>query len=435
MSLKYILIGAGLRGQAYTKAAFYEHGCEVVAVADPNEKVRNFIRDTYNVPENMCFESYEQVLKLGKIADFAMICTQDKMHMAPALMAIEQGYDLLLEKPAAPTPEECMQLCKAAEEKGVRVLICHVLRYTPFFRTVKEIVDSGKIGKVMSVIHTEGVGDVHYSHSYVRGNWHNSKESSNMLLAKSCHDMDILQWLIGAKCKKIQSFGRLSYFCKDNCPEGAPKRCLEGCPHEQTCAYSAKKIYLPENVDIWAGFLRSAATGKVDPNDKEVEQALWNTNYGVCVFQSDNDVVDHQTVNMEFENGETVVFTMAAFNFSTRRIRIMGTKGELSSEDLDNITLNIFCVDDVDSEFYGKPKTEYIKCSESKIVQEITGGHGGGDNGIVDDLCLYFGEGVRTKSISDIRTSIMNHMIVFAAEESRATNTVVDVDEFVKKYL
>ena len=435
MSLKYILIGAGLRGQAYTKATFYEHGCEVVAVADPNEKVRNFIRDTYNVPENMCFESYEQVLKLGKIADFAMICTQDKMHMAPALMAIEQGYDLLLEKPAAPTPEECMQLCKAAEEKGVRVLICHVLRYTPFFRTVKEIVDSGKIGKVMSVIHTEGVGDVHYSHSYVRGNWHNSKESSNMLLAKSCHDMDILQWLIGAKCKKIQSFGRLSYFCKDNCPEGAPKRCLEGCPYEQTCAYSAKKIYLPENVDIWAGFLRSAATGKVDPNDEEVEQALWNTNYGVCVFQSDNDVVDHQTVNMEFENGETVVFTMAAFNFSTRRIRIMGTKGELSSEDLDNITLNIFCVDDVDSEFYGKPKTEYIKCSESKIVQEITGGHGGGDNGIVDDLCLYFGEGVRTKSISDIRTSIMNHMIVFAAEESRATNTVVDVDEFVKKYL
>ena len=435
MSLKYILIGAGLRGQAYTKATFYEHGCEVVAVADPNEKVRNFIRDTYNVPENMCFESYEQVLQQGKIADFAMICTQDKMHMAPALMAIEQGYDLLLEKPAAPTPEECMQLCKAAEEKGVRVLICHVLRYTPFFRTVKEIVDSGKIGKVMSVIHTEGVGDVHYSHSYVRGNWHNSKESSNMLLAKSCHDMDILQWLIGAKCKKIQSFGRLSYFCKDNCPEGAPKRCLEGCPYEQTCAYSAKKIYLPENVDIWAGFLRSAATGKVDPNDEEVEQALWNTNYGVCVFQSDNDVVDHQTVNMEFENGETVVFTMAAFNFSTRRIRIMGTKGELSSEDLDNITLNIFCVDDVDSEFYGKPKTEYIKCSESKIVQEITGGHGGGDNGIVDDLCLYFGEGVRTKSISDIRTSIMNHMIVFAAEESRATNTVVDVDEFVKKYL
>ena len=301
MSLKYVLIGAGKRGQAYSEAAFKEHGCEIVAVADPNENVRNYIRDTYNVPHDMCFESYEQVLKLGKIADFAMICTQDKMHMPPAMMAIEQGYDILLEKPAAPTPEECMQLCKAAEAKGVRVLICHVLRYTKFFRAVKDIIDSGRIGKIMSVIHSECVGDVHYSHSYVRGNWHNSKESCNMLLAKSCHDLDILQWLIGADCKKIQSFGRLSYFNKDNCPEGAPKRCLEGCPHEKTCAYSTRKIYLPENPKKWAEFLRSAATGKVNPTDAEVEQALWDTNYGVCVFQSDNDVVDHQTVNMEFE--------------------------------------------------------------------------------------------------------------------------------------
>ena len=435
MSLKYVLIGAGKRGQAYSEAAFKEHGCEIVAVADPNENVRNYIRDTYNVPHDMCFESYEQVLKLGKIADFAMICTQDKMHMLPAMMAIEQGYDILLEKPAAPTPEECMQLCKAAEAKGVRVLICHVLRYTKFFRAVKDIIDSGRIGKIMSVIHSECVGDVHYSHSYVRGNWHNSKESSNMLLAKSCHDLDILQWLIGADCKKIQSFGRLSYFNKDNCPEGAPKRCLEGCPHEKTCAYSTRKIYLSENQKKWTEFLRSAATGKVNPTDAEVEQALWDTNYGVCVFQSDNDVVDHQTVNMEFENGETVVFTMAAFNFSTRRIRIMGTKGELSSEDMDTITLNTFCVSDENSPMYGKSATESIKTSEMGINQAITGGHGGGDNGIVDDLCLYFGENIKTKSISDIRTSIMNHMLVFAAEESRMTNQVVDVEEYVKQYL
>ncbi len=435
MSLKYILIGAGLRGQAYTEAAVKEHGCEVVAVADPNEKVRNYIRDTYKVPEHMCFESYEQVLKLGKIADFAMICTQDKMHVAPALMAIEQGYDLLLEKPAAPTPEECMQLCRAAEEKGVRVLICHVLRYTQFFRAVKELIDAGEIGKVMSVIHTEGVGNVHQSHSYVRGNWHDSKESSNMLLAKSCHDMDILQWLLGAECKKVQSFGRLSYFTKENCPEGAPKRCLEGCPHGEICPYNVKKVYLPEERNEWVGFLRNAATGKVEPSDAEVEKALWETDYGVCVFQCDNDVVDHQTVNMEFENGETVVFTMAAFNLGGRRIRIMGTKGEICSDDLDTIELITFCDEDTNSGTYGKPRAEFIKTSESGIVQEITGGHGGGDNGIIDDLCLYFGENKKTKSISDIRTSIMNHMIVFAAEESRRTNTVVDVDEYAKRYI
>ncbi len=432
--LKYVLIGAGIRGRAYTKAAIEEHGCQVVAVADPNEATRNFVRDTYGVSQEMCFESYEQLLSLGKIADFAMICTQDKLHVAPALMAIEQGYDLLLEKPAAPTPEECMQICKAAEEKGVRVLICHVLRYAQFFRTVKDIIDSGRIGKIMNIIHTEGVGNVHYSHSYVRGNWHNIKESSNMLLAKSCHDLDILQWLIGANCKKIQSFGGLHYFKKENCPEGAPKRCLDGCPHEKTCPYHVNKIYLPEEMFHFAEIARPAAAKKVDPTDEEVRQALNTTNYGVCVFQSDNDVVDHQTVNMEFDNGETVVFTMAAFNFGTRRIRIMGTKGELSSEDMNNITLNLFCEDDPESEYFGKPRTMQIATSKPGFDQTIVGGHGGGDRGIVDDLCLYFGEDIQTKSISSIRTSIMNHMLVFAAEESRATNTVVDVDEFMKKY-
>ena len=427
--LKFILIGAGQRGQTYTQFACVNHGYELVAVAEPNANRRDYTRDTYNVTEKQCYRSYKDCFAMGKIADFAIISTQDQMHYEPVMEAIELGYDVLLEKPAAPTPQQCLDIYKAATEKGVKVLICHVLLYTPFFRTVKDILDSGKIGKIMSVIHTEGVGHIHQSHSYVRGNWHNSKTSSNMLLAKSCHDIDIIQWLLGDECKKIQSFGRLSFFTKENCPSDAPERCIDGCPHAETCPYDAVKVYLRDG----SMHKRTAATEKINPTNEEVEKALPNTTYGKCVFRCDNDVVDHQTVNMEFENGETVVFTMAAFNAGGRSIRIMGTKGELISSDMDTIELTVFCDDDAQSEHYGKMHKQIIKTSVSGIDQEITGGHGGGDAGIIDDLCLYFGDNVKTKSISDIRTSILNHILVFAAEESRTSDTVVNIDDYMKE--
>lgn len=427
--LKFVLIGAGMRGQAYTKHACLDHGMELVAVAEPSDSRRNFIRDTYGLTDEMCFTDYKDLLALGKIADFAMICTQDKMHIEPALMAIDLGYDLLLEKPVAPTPEECVQVWKAAEAKGVRVLVCHVLRYTPFYRTVKDLLDAGKIGKIMSVIATEGVGNVHQSHSFVRGNWHKTADSAPMLLAKSCHDLDIIQWLVDGKCKKIQSFGGLHYFTKDNCPEGAPYRCIDGCPHGDSCAYNAVRLYLESDDNYW---FRPVCANKLNPTDAEVEAALRTNNYGVCVFQGDNDVVDHQTVNMEFENGETVVFTLAAFNLGGRRLRIMGTKGEICSNDLENIELITFFQDDRSSPNYGQSETQIINTAHN-TNQAITGGHGGGDAGIMDDLYLYFGENQATKSISSVETSVTNHLYVFAAEESRAADTVVNVDEYISK--
>ena len=427
--LKFVLIGAGMRGQSYTKHACLDHGMELVAVAEPSDSRRNFIRDTYGLTDEMCFTDYKDLLALGKIADFAMICTQDKMHIEPALMAIDLGYDLLLEKPVAPTPEECVQVWKAAEAKGVRVLVCHVLRYTPFYRTVKDLLDAGKIGKIMSVIATEGVGNLHQSHSFVRGNWHKTADSAPMLLAKSCHDLDIIQWLVGGKCKKIQSFGGLHYFTKDNCPEGAPYRCIDGCPHGDSCAYNAVRLYLESDDNYW---FRPVCANKLNPTDAEVEAALRTNNYGVCVFQGDNDVVDHQTVNMEFENGETVVFTLAAFNLGGRRLRIMGTKGEICSNDLENIELITFFQDDRSSPNYGQSETQIINTAHN-TNQAITGGHGGGDAGIMDDLYLYFGENQATKSISSVETSVTNHLYVFAAEESRAADTVVNVDEYISK--
>ena len=431
--LTFVLIGAGQRGRRYTENAFKYQDCEMVALAEPNDYLRETWSQEYRVPKEMCFRSYEEVFALGKIADFAIIATQDKLHFAPTMEAINLGYDILLEKPVAPTPQECMSICQAAEKKGVRIMVCHVLRYTPFARKVKEIVDSGALGKIMSVVHVEGVGNTHYSHSFVRGHWHNSRESSDMLLAKSCHDIDLLQWLLGSRCVKVQSFGRQSYFNASNCPEGAPARCIEGCPAADTCPYDAVKLYrdFPE---MDGGWWRRYIAPRPDPSKEEVEDILRNTNYGKCVFQCDNDVVDHQTVNLEYENGETVTFTMAAFNVGGRRIHIMGTKGELISTDFNTIELNRFCDDTTGR--VGHLKTEVYKASDGVVDQTIFGGHGGGDAGIIQDLWQFLGEGVATRSVSDIRTSVMNHLTVFAAEESRKNGGIlVDVTDYVKQFV
>ncbi len=433
--LKYIVIGGGIRAHTYAEQASLSEKFEMVGIAEPDDFLRNELRDLYNVPEDKCFRSYEEILALDKFADFAMITTQDQLHYAPAMMAIEKGYNLLLEKPVAPTAEECLAINKAAEAKGVQVLVCHVLRYTPFARKVKEIIDSGKLGKIRSIVHVEGVGNIHYSHSYVRGNWRNSDLSSDMLLAKSCHDIDLLQWLLGSECKKVQSFGKQSYFIPENCPEGAPKRCVEGCPHSGECPYDATKLYrdFPTSEALW---LKYAATRRDEPTEEDVNKVLWESGYGRCVFQCDNNVVDHQVVNLEYENGETVSFTMAAFNKGGRRIQIMGTKGELISTDFNTINMFIYCEEDKNSPRYGYKKDEYLDGSAIGADQEQKGGHGGGDAGIVHDLWMLLGEGKTTPSISTIGTSVRNHLTVFAAEQSRKNGGIlVDVDEFIKTVL
>lgn len=415
--LKVIVIGAGNRGGTYTDyMTQMPEKYEVVAVAEPRESRREYVQKKHNIPDNMCFDDYKPLLELGKIADIALIATMDRQHFEPAMKAIDLGYDLLLEKPITPTPEECIELTKHANEKGVKVVICTVLRYTFLFNQLKEIIDSGRIGKVMSINHEECVEFVHQSHSFVRGNWHNSQESSFMLLQKSCHDMDILQWLIGKKCKKVQSFGALSYFTEANAPEGAPARCLEGCPVGETCPYNAVKLYL-ENESNW---FRSAATKLVKSSDEDVKKSLAESNYGKCVFRSNNDVVDHQTVNMLFEDDVTVTFTMNAFNSGGRYINIYGTKGEIRAALKGDSPIKIY--DPVTKE------TEEIPCN---ATDGILGGHGGGDAGIIVALYDYMTDNYDGCAIPTINESCYNHLITFAAEHARNTGTIVDVDEFI----
>ncbi len=418
--LKVILIGGGDRGMRYTNLMKeLPEKYQVIAVAEPLENRREFVKEKHSIPDNMCFSDWKPLLEMGKIADLCVIATMDRDHFAPAMKAIELGYDILLEKPMAPTQKECTILSKAAEEKGVRVVICTVLRYSGVFNCLKRIIDDGKIGKVMSINHEECVGIVHQSHSFVRGNWGNIARSSQMLLQKSCHDIDIIQWLLGKKCKKVQSFGTLSYFTRENAPEGSPERCHEGCPHADTCAFNAVKLYYDDKENGW---FRGAATKHVYHTDELVEKALHETLYGKCVFKCDNDVVDHQTVNMLFEDDTTVTFTMNAFNAGGRFMHIMGTKGEIRAALDSQSPIKVY--------YFSTQSDEYFDISGT---DGVNGGHGGGDEGIVATLYHYLTDNYNGKSIPTIEESYYNHSIVFAAEKSRKENTVIDFDEYFEE--
>jgi len=421
--LTTILIGAGNRGEGYTGImATMPDKFKVIAVAEPIESRRNAIKERHHIPDDMCFNDWRPLLEKGKIADVAIIATMDKQHLEPTMEAIGLGYDILLEKPVSPDPIECQKIALFAKEKGVKIVVCHVLRYTPLFITIKNLIDEGRLGQIISINHEECVGNVHQSHSFVRGNWGNSKKSSCMLLQKSCHDMDILQWLVGKRLKKIQSFGSLSYFRKENAPKGSPEYCIEGCPKADVCPYNAVKLYYDDKKNAW---FRTACTREAKPTDEMVEKALCTTQYGKCIFKCDNDVVDHQTVNMLFEDDATVTFTMSAFNKGGRFIHIMGTKGELHASIADGdepITLY---------DFETKKKVEIPIFAKDGLNY----GHGGGDGGIVQSLYEYLNEEYTGCSISDIATSVNNHLIVFAAEESRANGTVVDFEEYVSKLM
>ena len=417
--LKAVLIGAGDRGKTYTDIMHTAADkFQLVAVVDPVESRRKYMMQKHGIPEEMCFCHWDELFAKGKIADFAIIATQDKMHFEPAMKAMRLKYDLLLEKPVSPDMEECMAIARCAQETGVRVIVCHVLRYTPFFTIIKHLIESGKLGELVSINHEEAVGNVHQSHSFVRGNWGNTERSAPMLLAKSCHDLDILQWLVGKKCKQLQSFGSLKHFRKENAPKGEPEYCIEGCPNGNTCPYNAVKLYLDDKENAW---FREACTKESNPSDEMVEKAIRTTMYGKCVYHCDNDVVDHQVVNMLFEDDVTVSFTMCAFNKGGRYIHIMGTKGELrAAMDGSNLPMTLY-------DFETKQTTEI----PINATDGVLGGHGGGDEGIMQSLYDYFRGTYNGNVISEIGVSVDNHLLVFAAEEARKNNCVVDFDQFL----
>ncbi|MBE6666702.1 MAG: Gfo/Idh/MocA family oxidoreductase [Ruminococcaceae bacterium] len=417
-----IVIGAGGRGTRYSDImADYGEKFKIVAVAEPVDVRRNYIKDKFELSDDTCHLSWEEFLSRPKFADLVVIATMDRQHYAPAMAAIEKGYDILLEKPMSATPEECIEIAKAAKAKGVFVQVCHVLRFTPFFKALKDIIDSGRIGEIIHIQHAEDVGNVHQSHSFVRGNWRNSDESSCMILQKSCHDMDILAWLIGKKCKKVSSFGSLSYFRPENAPEGAPMRCTDGCPHSDTCYYDAVKIYRDQGRDQF--YSHMLLKRNEHGTDEEIVELLKTEPYGRCVFHCDNNVVDHQAVNLEFEGGATVSFSMAAFNRGGRYIRVMGTKGEISAK---------MSKDGFELYDFATRETTHIDIPDAILNDSIDGGHGGGDGGIIKAVAARLDGDTSSKSLCTIEETCRNHLIAFAAEESRVTGKVIDMEEYEK---
>ena len=392
--MKFVVLGLGSRGGIYSDILTNkEENCEIVAVCDYKENKQREAIEKYGVkPENV-FSNSEDLFAKGKIADALILASMDKDHYQQALKALELGYDLLLEKPMSPNEQECREIIATAEKYGRKIAVCHVLRYAPFYSVLKGIIDSGEIGEVVTVSQTESVGYWHQAHSFVRGNWRNSDETSPMILQKCCHDFDILRWLVGSPCKKVSSFGSLTHFTKENMPDGAAKRCID-CKVEH-CIYNAVDFYKthPE----WFDFI---ANGEMD-----VEKGMTYLPAGRCVYQCDNNVVDHQVVNMQFENGATAQLTMTAFSeYMKREIHVHGTKGEIIG-DMGREILDIYVF-----------KNGYRRVDIKEMGVELAG-HGGGDILLVKEFVDYIkgGDKIRTSA----KVSLESHLMAFAAEKSR----------------
>lgn len=408
----FIVVGAGGRGSIYADyARQYPDEGTCVGVCDPNDEARNRLADHHNIPENFRFRDWRDLLDKSKLADAVILCTQDSLHREPAVKLADMGYNILLEKPMAPNPEHCKEIVDAVIRNNTIFAVCHVLRYTDFNRKLKSLIDSGLIGKVHNINLIEPVGYWHQAHSFVRGPWRNTEESSPMLLGKSCHDIDLLNYLIPGKCKKVSSFGSLSFFKKDNQPKGAAERCVD-CPLEieTACPYSAIKIYLRDFVNSLNSWPIQSLTHA--ETREAVVEALRKGPFGRCVFACDNDVVDHQVVNMEFEGGTTASFTMCAFNQAGgRQIIIMGNKGTLQCTDGD-ITHFDFLTN----------KTTIISPSEGDELAQS--GHGGGDFGLMRSYLDAIRENDPSRISTGPDVTLESHLIVFAAEKSRLNSTV-----------
>lgn len=409
-----VVIGAGPRGtMAYAPFALKTpHKLKIVGVAELDQERRENFKNIYNLSDEQVFSSAEELFGVEKFADCAIVCTNDTAHFNHAIVAIEKGYHLMLEKPMAVRYEDCIEISKRAKEKNRILSVAHVLRYANFFSTLKSILDEGRIGKIISIQHNENVGHWHYAHSYVRGNWRNSEKSSPMILAKSCHDLDVLRWLADSPWTKISSFGTLSYFKKENAPVDAPNHCLDGCMHENDCPYHAGRVYLNEDI----GWMEAALS--IDKSIEGRTKAVKKGPYGRCVYRSDNDVVDHQVVNIEFENNITAAFTMCAFtNDCSRTIKIMGTKGEIRGHMEKN---------EIEVVNFNSERRDIIEV----ISQKDREGHGGGDLRLISNFVDLIASGGKGENRTSADISLESHQMAFAAEYSRVHGVIIEKDKF-----
>jgi len=408
------IVGAGSRGTGYASyATAYPRDARVVGVAEPRTPYREHLRKTHAIPRKQVANDWRALANQPRFADAVIIATQDRMHAEPAEAFAARGYHILLEKPMSPDPAECRRIVKAALDAGVIFAVCHVLRYTRYTRVLKRLLDDGAIGDIVSIQHLEPVGFWHQAHSFVRGNWRNEAESAPMLLAKCCHDVDWLRYLIGAPCKAVSSFGTLKHFRRDQRPAGAANRCLD-CKVEASCPYSAKRLYLGLVDKGRRDWPLNVLTPSI--SRRSITAALRTGPYGRCVYACDNDVVDNQVVNLLYDGDRTASLTMTAFTELRHRCtRIFGTHGELEGRG-DAFHLYDFLT--------GKRRTVPVRTSDSSVL----GGHGGGDFGLMQAFVAAIAHDDPTRILSGARETLETHLTVFAAETARRENRVVSLN-------
>lgn len=401
-----IVCGAGNRGNVYGGYALaYPDKLDIVGVAEPITIRNERYATKHAIASENRFTTWEDVFNRPKFADAIIITTPDNLHYGPCMKALAMGYDVLLEKPISPSEKECRDILSLAKKTGRIVAVCHVLRYAPYFVKLRELIQSKAIGEIMSVQHLEPIEHIHMSHSYVRGNWHNSKLTTPIILAKSCHDLDILRWMIGKPAKSIHAFGDLTWFTKKNAPAGSTERCTDGCVVENECPYSALEIYYRKRE---RNYVFDLPDDKAKQTEYVLEQ-LKTTNYGRCVYRMDNDQPDHYVTNILFDDQVTASFSMEAFtSYEGRRTRVMGSHGDIVG-DMYSFTITNF------------------KSGKKEEWKETTDGHGGGDWRLAENWVQAVAQRNPSLLTSTIDQSIESHVMGFMAEESRKTKKVMDI--------
>ncbi|OQR83703.1 oxidoreductase domain-containing protein [Thraustotheca clavata] len=444
--VRALVVGAGQRGRQYAEYALERPDLlTIVGVAEPLDYRRHYMAKAHTISSERVFTTWTEAAQVEKFADCVIIATQDSMHADLAVAFADLGYHILLEKPMAVTKEDCVRIHAAAKRNKIMLAVCHVMRCTPYSLKLRELATS--IGNVVNIQHIEPVGFWHQVHSYVRGNWRNQQESTFMLMAKSCHDIDYLQFLMQKDVRAVSSFGSLFHFREENKPQGAGDRCTS-CPIEESCVYSAKKMYLgvePGNMDTidiencdgskasitpskqsWYCGKASASQGHQgwplnvlheDPTVENITKELENGRFGRCVYKCDNDVVDNQVVNFQFVDGSTASFTMVAFTEQqcVRTTRIFGTHGELTGN---GSTIRHF-------DFLTRKVTEITPSSGP--VTRLTG-HGGADYFLIENFVRGVRENDESVLLTGADESLKSHLMVFAAEEARLKDTVVHMN-------
>ena len=404
-----ILIGAGQRGRFVygNYASRNPEQLRFVAVVEPDEVRRRRFAAAHSIPADRQFDRWENAFDASVEASVCVIASPDRHHADPAVAALDRGWNVLLEKPIAHSFIDAMRVLAAARRTAGSLHVSHVLRYTPFFTALHGIVTSGRLGDLITVEHRENVVSWHMAHSFVRGNWANGTSSSPMIVQKCCHDFDIMVWNLQSPATRVQSFGSLKHFRPEHAPTGATTRCTDGCPAAPECPFDAQRIYLDMSRTGWPIHVITD-----DPTLEGRTQALQEGPYGRCVYTAGSDVVDHQTVSMELESGATAILVMHGHaHRENRTMRYDGTHGTVRA-------------------VFGASKAiEFTDhrggTTESIAIEQTTGGHGGGDPGLIASFLTAIDTGAPSKTSG--LTSFESHLLAFGAEDARISGEVVDL--------